>query len=180
MRGKGIEYHVDSLPAETRAHLADRELERVAAQMSEPVRATLALPVPTKRPAVTDRRELTVSVDDPVARATAAQRQILTSRKIIVGHIERIARDQDCSVRSACTVFLDRARAGQLSAEVLGVLSRTQAPQGRKSGDGIPSLPTLQRWISVKRDAGADALLPADTATPDFTSKPWGTSRNRP
>lgn len=174
---KATEYHLDLLPEETRAHLADRELERVAAQLSEPVRATLALPsvpMPAKLPAVTtDRRALAVSVDDPVARATSAQRQILVSRKIIVGHVERIARDQNCSVRSACTVFLTRARAGQLSAEVLGVLTRTQAPQGKKSDDGIPSLPTLQRWISVKREAGADALLPADTATPDFSAKPW-------
>lgn len=176
VRGKGLEYHIDSLPAETRAYLAEQELVAVAAQISEPTRATLALPAraaptPAVAPA-TDRREL-VNVESPVARATTEQRAILTARKVVIGHIERLARDQGCSTRAACTMFLSRARSGDLSTEVLGVLRRTQAPQGRKSADGLPSLPTLQRWIGLKTQRGADALLPADTSTPDFTERPW-------
>jgi putative transposase len=176
MLGKGIEIHLDSLPVETRTHIADRDLERISAPLSALVRSTLALPsasMPTNLPAVVDRRELTAAVEDPVARATTEQRQILSSRKIILGHVERIAREQGCSVRSACTLFLNRARNGQLSSAVMDVLSHTQAPQGKKSGDGIPSLPTLQRWIAVKRKDGADALLPMDSASQDFTPRPW-------
>jgi putative transposase len=167
-RGKGCEYHFDSLPAETRQYLAEQTQQKVLASMPADLLPAVR---PQTLPAVAARSAQ--ALDALLMEATDKQVATFTARKVVLRELENLAQSARCSIRNACTVLLINARAGMLPPNKLAALMTARDPRGKPSADGLPSLRRLQAWVEQKETTGHAALLPRASAEPDFTAKPW-------
>lgn len=99
---------------------------------------------------------------DPWAAATAAQRRVADLRQALVSPLAALV-DGGASVTNAAMLFAAQASGGLLQptmAHALRVLSAEAGPDGEA---GVPSVPTLKRWITAYRRDGQAGLLPRHT-----------------
>lgn len=167
-KGKGLEYHIDSLPVETRQYLAEQVQQKVLASM--PVSVEPAVVRRQAADVVIRRAEV---LDTLLADATDKQVATFTARKVVLRELENLSAHAGISISRACQVLLVNARAGLLNPNKLSALKTARDPRGKPSADGLPSLRRLQAWVEQKESTGATALVPRASAAPDMTPKAW-------
>ena len=150
-KGKGREYHLSSLPQETRQHLRSHQLVELA--------QTCRLPGPEPI--------------DPMAKANWAADGLLTDRQrrerdarlAVLAAVERMQRSAHCSREDAMRTLLTTARAGTAPVDVIEALKLARDPRGRKGSDPFPSMRTLKRWLAkgdlAPRAPAKDMTVPA-------------------
>lgn len=86
----------------------------------------------------------------PVAEADLTDRQRLErdARSGVLAAVRRLQTDTGCSLKAALTTLLTSARGGRLDELLDRMLLVARDPRGR-SGDGYPSVRTLQRWLGA-------------------------------
>jgi putative transposase len=140
-RGGGNEYHVSSLPEDTRRYLLRQAVAAVA---------SLPASVPEAAPVVV---ELT-SVD----ALAGWQRDVMMARLAVCSLVDEFAVHGKMSTRQAIMELLTAAQDGGLTAEQMQTLHAANARQG-KHQRRLADRATLYRWMG-RRDQGAAALAP--------------------
>ena len=131
-RGKGVEYPINCLPAETQAALRDRELGV----------ATKALP------AIPQQVTAPIALSAPAYLVTDKQRVERDARNGVLYALAQLQQQSHCSREAALTTLLTSARAGKLDDYTDKILRQARDSRGR-AGDGYPSIRTLKRWLSA-------------------------------
>lgn len=160
-RGKGLEYAFSSLPIETQQYLTSQAGKAVVVNGEEMTPAQKRrIQAKAALPAV--RSSATLEVPDGIAAAmidgsTEAQRDQGRAISVICVQIKRLGAK---STRAACLMFLTQAQANLLPPAIRGLIDTATDKRGRKnqSGDGLPSLETLQKWM--KRYEEGYSLIP--------------------
>ncbi|TVO57567.1 Mu transposase C-terminal domain-containing protein [Denitromonas halophila] len=138
--GKGMEYAVSALPADTRRALQSQQLDLALTSVST---ATVTPPTP----AVLSGAVVVHAAPD-LSDLTDRQRLERDARAGVLTAIHKLQAGSGCSQEAALTTLLINARAGQLDAHVDRLLRLARDPRGR-AGDGYPSVRTLKRWLSA-------------------------------
>jgi putative transposase len=130
-RGKGLEYAVGGLPAETRKAL---QAAKIQGALTEAGTEAVAAPI-----SVVVRREEDL---------TDAERLARDARNGVKTAIRRMQEESGCSQSAAMTTLLTVARAGRVEPTLDKMLRLARDTRGR-AGDGYPSERTLKRWLSA-------------------------------
>lgn len=152
-RGKGLEYAFSSLPLETQQYLTSQAGKAVVVNGEEMTPAQKRrIQAKAALPAV--RSSATLEVPDGIAAAmidgsTEAQRDQARAISLICVQIKRLVDGGAKSTRAACLMFLTQAQANLLPPAIRGLIDTATDKRGRKkqSGDGLPSIETLQKWM---------------------------------
>lgn len=131
-RGGGREYHISSLPDETRAALLNAALGEVATKVVRQ-ETQLALVETNRQQLVADARQGVLHALDLMMARTGYSR------------------------KRSITLMLDMARLGQVEPQLLAMLKMARDPRGRPSADGLPSVRSLERFLD---QAERGALVP--------------------
>ncbi|WP_442962600.1 DNA-binding protein [Pseudomonas nitroreducens] len=166
-RGGGQEFHIKSLPDETRQALMQAAIASISEAPAQLPPVGKALPV------------------QQAAAEALTHRQTLTrdARMIVVRALRQLAGARELSEKAACILLLAQAERGELTEETLASLAlgnnKSGLAWGIKAGaEGLiaaelapgqdvrraactTSVRTLERWLAVSRDGGADALAPS-------------------
>lgn len=177
---KAIEYHIAVLPETTRAALLKQAVDTVTVEQ------------PASLPAVRTER---VALRPLSASGALTHRQVLTrdARLLIVNMLKRMQRE-GLSQRRACTQLLGWAANGELQGNVLIALALGNNKSGVEwnistNAEGLTTVEampgqdvqaaacavssrTLERWLEMERNGGADALAPGKREK-DMSIKPW-------
>lgn len=132
-RGGGLEYDIDSLPAEARDEIRRRATS-----------ALVAAPASTKPTAII-RREQQLQLME-----TDAQRLRADARKGILSALDRIMLQCRVSREAAMNALLTQARMGTLDDHLAAMLRAAKDERGRK-GDEFPSIRTLKRYLGMAK-----------------------------
>lgn len=151
LKGKGIEYAFDSLPAEAQAEIRRRATT-----------ALIAAPAPVKAAAIVRREQQLDLVE------TDAQRLRADARKGILTTIERLMDQCHVSREAAMTTLLTQAKAGTLDDHLIMMLRAARDERGRK-GDGFPSIRTLKRYLGLSKSGS----LAPKKARAEFSVPAW-------
>lgn len=119
---KATEYHVSSLPQETRAALLTSALGEVA---TKAVRA-----------------EVQLSLVE-----TGRQQLVADARQGVLHALDLMMARTGYSRKKAITLMLDMARLEKLEPQLLLMLKMARDPRGRPSSDGLPSVRSLERFL---------------------------------
>lgn len=213
LRGKGLEYSLNSLPPETQAHIHAQLVADVMAALpaslqqhhpetAKAVVVAVARPVSAidsvadcagsamvrgaKAPKQTKPghdvalKATAASTLPPSAYQTNEQRAVADARQSVLRHIKRLEEQTGCTTRRAMLTFLTQAAAGRLDGDTAtAMLALSRDSRGRKASNahvnaqGLPTLRTLQLWMS-RQEAGApgDNLAPIKRLA-DMTMEPW-------
>jgi putative transposase len=153
VKGKGVEYAFDSLPADVQAEIR----HRAAASL---VAATPAEDSPLAR------RERQLDLVE-----TDAQRLRADARKGILTTIERLMAQCRVSREAAMTTLLTQAKAGTADDHIVMMLRAARDERGRK-GDGFPSIRSLKRYLGLSKTG---SLAPKKPRA-EFTVPAWATA----
>ncbi|MDR3351754.1 MAG: Mu transposase C-terminal domain-containing protein [Zoogloeaceae bacterium] len=157
-------YRVADLPPETQAALAllggspkGVPTNRVArpklpATLPAAPEAAPALPIPAATPAA--RPPVPAIIPEEELLLTDFQRRTRDARIAVTAAIARLVAETGCSKAAAMQHLVVGARAGGIDGAVIDAMRMAVAPRGRRAADGIPSVPTLKRWL------GAGELTP--------------------
>lgn len=152
-RGGGKEYALDSLPAETQAHLKDQHLETIVAT-APAVKEPAQVPALAAKPA-------------PVPMETLPdwQRNCADARLMLLC-IVRAGVDSGCRVKAAINKLVAKAEAGELG-HLQSLIPQANARSG-KSGSRTLSARTVLRWWSEWKNSGfqVSALVPDSERQP--------------
>jgi putative transposase len=145
-QGKGHEYPLSCLPAETQAHLRQLALEEAITT------AGATLPAP---PAILTDRQIT----EREARAS------------VLAALRALIEETGCTQETAIATLLTTARADTAAPGILTALKNARDSRGRRAlaDDGLPTSRAIKRWITA-----AD-LAPA-VRQKDMTVPPWATA----
>ncbi|MBG6770922.1 transposase, partial [Pseudomonas aeruginosa] len=143
-RGGGREYHISSLPEETRAALLNAALGEVATKAVRQ-ETQLALVETNRQQLVADARQGVLHALDLMMARTGYSR------------------------KRSITLMLDMARLGQVEPQLLAMLKMARDPRGRPSADGLPSVRSLERFLD---QAERGALVPK-VRRPDMSVPDW-------
>ncbi|WP_305828767.1 DNA-binding protein [Pseudomonas aeruginosa] len=143
-RGGGREYHISSLPEETRAALLNAALGEVATKVVRQ-ETQLALVESNRQQLVADARQGVLHALDLMMARTGYSR------------------------KRSITLMLDMARLGQVEPQLLAMLKMARDPRGRPSADGLPSVRSLERFLD---QAERGALVPK-VRRPDMSVPDW-------
>lgn len=181
-RGKGVEYALASLPAETRAHLMAQAVAAAAQRLdAQDALPALLRPTPLAAPTLTQpaagqplrlaptraqtRVQPTTALALPghiepgaSAHATADARALAHAKTVVLAALDYLRVESGCSLEAAITTLLTNARSGQLATGTAAALARARDSRGRKGADGLPSPRSLKRWLGVRAAGGS--LLP--------------------
>lgn len=119
---KATEYHVSSLPQETRAALLNSALGEVA---------TKAV-----------RTEVQLSLVE-----TGRQQLVADARQGVLHALDLMMARTGYSRKKTITLMLDMARLEKLEPQLLLMLKMARDPRGRPSSDGLPSVRSLERFL---------------------------------
>jgi len=133
-RGGGVEYDLDSLPAEAQAELRCRATASLIAVESTPVKSTAII-----------RREQQLQLME-----TDTQRLRADARKGILSALDRIMVQCRVSREAAMNALLTQARMGTLDDHLAAMLRAARDERGRK-GDDFPSIRTLKRYLGLAK-----------------------------
>ncbi|MFA7242035.1 MAG: DNA-binding protein [Sulfuricellaceae bacterium] len=180
-RGKGYEYPITSLPAETRAYLT-QQLVLAATMEADQITPPVARPsLPAKRPAV------------PASHADAAQLLVRDARLGILNAIARAVEAHGISAAKSIDAWLtgiEDARMAPMQQlwcaianDKSGFNWRVDWSSGQAVAAAAPdqdlhafaaklSRRTLFRWIRLRADGGDDALIPG-VRTKDMQPPAW-------
>jgi putative transposase len=200
-RGKGREYALKSLPAETQAHLT-------AAALAEAFACVPAILTPaavgTALVAQSGATQL-IAASAQTAGATGlfglekisahhvesayqtnTQRAVGDARQAVLRAVQRLQDDAGVTPRAAALSFLTQAKAGRLTGDVASaMLTLAKDNRGRKArgnpagahatahAGSLPSLRTLQLWMARKEiSITGDNLAPVIRQA-DMALRPW-------
>lgn len=198
VQGKGLEYALKCLPAETQAHIQAQVVAEVMACL--PASASTALATTpqaaTKTVAVSAgtacakglKAAKSKAVSTELASAghptafyqTNQQRAVGDARQAVLRQVKRLEEQTGCTTRRAMLTFLTQAAAGRLDGDTAAaMLELSRDSRGRKASSahvnaaGLPTLRTLQNWL-----ARAQELQPGDNLAPrlpqaDMVMEPW-------
>lgn len=202
-RGKGREYALKSLPAETQAHLKQEAVDGVLACLPDTLLPTATTGAPSKRtgtalavqgnrlPAVAAPASTALATRQPSltpllpsAYQTGSQRDVGLARQAVLRAVQRLQADAGVSERRAMQTLLTQGAAGRLAGDVAtAMLTLARDGRGRKHAQGLnamPSLSTLQAWMQRARlaqtsDAAGDAPdnLAPRVPLPKAEVQPW-------
>ena len=152
-RGGGFEYPIQSLPVVTVQAILERHISPSGSDSS-----SLGAPSSALTPLWTKVAKTAAGAfySDDETLLTDQQRLEKNARSGVLSAIERLMKTAGCSKEAAMTTLLTQARAGQMDQTLLNMLRLARDPRGR-SGDGVPSIRTLKRWLSK---AKVNALAP--------------------
>ncbi|HHM6772710.1 TPA: DNA-binding protein [Pseudomonas aeruginosa] len=143
-RGNPREYHVASLPQETRAALLNSALGEVA---TKAVRAEVQLSL-----VETNRQQLVAD----------ARQGVLHAVDLMMGRT-------GYSQKKAITLMLDMARLEKLEPQLLAMLKMARDPRGRPSNDGLPSVRSLERFLEQgEKGELVPKIRQKDMSVPDW------------
>ncbi|NGO94337.1 hypothetical protein BJL96_11865 [Burkholderia cenocepacia] len=140
-RGGGVEYALDSLPADAQAEIRRRASAALVA----------SIPVPTK--AVIRREQQLQLVETDVQRLRA------DARKGILSMLERIMTQCRVSREAAMHTLLTQGRLGTLDDHMTAMLRAAKDSRGRK-GDEFPSIRTLKRYLGLAKQGSLAPKIP--------------------
>jgi putative transposase len=132
-RGKGLEYAVEDLPAETRTALATRAQASVAT--------------------------LPARLDTPVGALTDRQREVAAARIAVLALADALRAERGLTTRAAFDALAEQSAAGELRADQAALVADANA---RGAGAAKVTRATLYRWqreADNARAAGADPLV---------------------
>lgn len=169
-----LEYHVDSLPRETREHLA---AEALAAPTSVPAVAQAAgTPgAAGASPAIDDRghpvapspREESPSSRGPLLfHLKDWQRRTMEARAALAGEVSRLQMTLGLSMSAGVTAVVRAIREGSLAPHLAALVPIANA-RGGTSGTRTLSRATLIGWCNAHAEGGAAALAPRPARSPD-------------
>ncbi|QTD89436.1 DNA-binding protein [Burkholderia anthina] len=141
-RGGGLEYDIDSLPAEARDEIRRRATS-----------ALIAAPMPAKPTAVIRREQQLQLVETDVQRLRA------DARKGILSMLDRIMTQCRVSREAAMHTLLTQARLGTLDDHMTAMLRAARDPRGRK-GDEFPSIRSLKRYLGLSKQGSLAPKIP--------------------
>lgn len=150
-KGKGREYHISSLPQETRKLL----LQGTTLAATDKT-ATTNMPAPA-------------GDHDRISSMPAAERAIMQARLRVLDHIDELAANIG-SRREAVMAFVSMARAGDLPGPMMETLRVANA---RTGGRRLISPATIYRWMEKRDAAGAQATAPRRLGRPKAPPPPW-------
>jgi putative transposase len=193
--GKGLEYSLKSLPAETQAHIEAQTVAEVMAclhaslQQHHPLAAQALVIAPAQAMQVISRKcskrkatsiEVTAVIHPSSAYQTNQQRAVADARQAVLRQVKRLEEQTGCTTRRAMLTFLTQAAAGRLDGDTAAaMLELSRDSRGRKASNahvnaaGLPTLRTLQNWL-----ARAQEQQPGDNLAPrlpqaDMVMEPW-------
>ncbi|RUI34572.1 DNA-binding protein [Pseudomonas aeruginosa] len=184
---KATEYHISSLPEATRDALLKQAVKAIAAQA----------PAAEQLPVVRSTKGKRAIWQRASAEGALTHRQtfIRDARQLVVNALQRM-QGQGMSQRAACTQLLTWAASGELDRNTLNALAmgNSKSRAGLRwdvviSSEGFPtaevapgqdvqraacmlSCRTLERWLEMARDGGADGLAPGKREK-DMSIHPW-------
>ncbi|AOJ69256.1 DNA-binding protein [Burkholderia savannae] len=141
-KGKGLEYALDSLPAEAQAAIRHR------------ASAALVTSVPAQTAKAVIRREQQLQLVE-----TDAQRLRADARKGILSMLDRIMTQCRVSREAAMHTLLTQARLGTLDDHMTAMLRAAKDPRGRK-GDEFPSIRSLKRYLGLSKQGSLAPKIP--------------------
>jgi putative transposase len=175
VRGKGLEYAIKILPAETQAHLEAQAFAAVLADL--PAELPAPAPVtPKAAPAgqlvVQTQTSRALATPDAVAfdGSTEADRDQARAITVVLRKVAELEAAGAHSVKAACQTLIHSARAGLLPALLVDNLRAARDKRGRPSADGLPSTRALELW--VLRAKRGESLVPKKPQ-PDMTLSLW-------
>lgn len=191
-RGKGLEYALKCLPAETQAHLVKVAVDAVLASVPEPVPGTaLALATaqpgtqlatqggtalalrPTRDSRMTRqfKRPMAAPMDEiPFDGSSQADRDQALAIENVLRWVKETAELGRLTEKAAAHTLLNAARAGLLPEVKLYSLRAARDKRGRASADGLPSVRSIEMWLQFKRQGLS--LVP-QKPQPDLTVHRW-------
>ncbi|MDF3093513.1 DNA-binding protein [Burkholderia semiarida] len=141
-KGKGLEYALDSLPAEAQAAIRHR------------ASAALVTSVPAQPAKAVIRREQQLQLVE-----TDTQRLRADARKGILSMLDRIMTQCRVSREAAMHTLLTQARLGTLDDHMTAMLRAAKDPRGRK-GDEFPSIRSLKRYLGLSKQGSLAPKIP--------------------
>lgn len=132
---------------------------------------TAALPIEARK-ALARKNTLPAPVPAPVQNVTRAkdwQKDIMTARAIICAEIDRLRLEGGITRAAAVELLVEMERDGSLPDWLTRAAG--QANARRRAGEPALSRPTLFRWLAVRGDRRAEALLPRPAKEKD--NYPW-------
>lgn len=158
-RGKGKEYALSSLPAETQAYLVAQYTQSVLQALPAPIAAPVPAVVRTGGQHLR-RAVVPAAVGGAVFDGSStADRAMAVARKVVVRKIEDLVEKMSAgSVKRAAHTLLDSARAGLLAPEVVQAMKESRDLRGKPSKDGLPSTRAMEEWVALAR--AGDGLVP--------------------
>ncbi|MCF6267797.1 MAG: Mu transposase C-terminal domain-containing protein [Desulfuromusa sp.] len=146
--GGGYEYHIDSLPAETKAALLDQAIE--------------SLPETSGQLTLKENHALVLNDNLPApASLPAWRRNTMDARLQILALVDQLA--EQFGISKAIDKIVARAQAGTLPEHIQQIVPLANARSKNGSGKQTLSRRTLYRWRDL-RDIGTTALAPAEPA----------------
>ncbi|MCA8059438.1 Mu transposase C-terminal domain-containing protein [Burkholderia cepacia] len=152
-RGGGLEYALDSLPADAQAEIRRRASAALVA--SVPVQPTKAV----------IRREQQLQLVE-----TDVQRLRADARKGILSMLDRIMTQCRVSREAAMHTLLTQGRLGTLDDHMTAMLRAAKDSRGRK-GDEFPSIRTLKRYLGLAKQGSLAPKIPKSS----FEIPEWAT-----
>ncbi|ERX27558.1 hypothetical protein Q009_04334 [Pseudomonas aeruginosa U2504] len=184
---KATEYHISSLPEETRKALLKQAVKAIAAQ------APAAEQLPTPR---TTKGKRAIWQRASAEGALTHRQTIIRDARLLVVNVLQRMQNQGMNQRTACIQLLTWAASGELDRNTLNALAmgNSKSRAGLRwdvviSDEGFPtaevapgqdvqraacmlSCRTLERWLEMARDGGADGLAPGKREK-DMSIHPW-------
>ena len=171
LRGKGVEYAIKSLPAETQAHI---RAQAVAAVLADLPASAPAAPkaAPAGRLVVQTQTSRALAKPDEVDLdgSREADRDQGRSVALVLRKVAELEAAGAPSVKAACHALIHSARAGLLPKMLVDTLVAARDKRGRPSADGLPSTRSLELW--VLRGRRGESLVPKQPQ-PDMVLKLW-------
>lgn len=147
--GGGYEYHIDSLPAETKSALLDQAIESLPETVCH-------------LPAVKEKHEIATAEDLPTpASLPAWRRNTMDARLQILGLVEQLA--NSFGISKAIDKVVARAKTETLPEHIQALIPVANARSNNGKGKQTLSRRTLFRWRDL-RTVGTTALAPAEPA----------------
>ncbi len=171
-RGKGLEYALKRLPAETQAHIQAQAFAAVLSSVPAALPAS-AKAAPTGQLVVQAQSGLRrLATPDAVAfdGSTEADRHQGRAVAVVLRKVAEIEAAGARSVKAACQTLIHSARAGLLPAMLVENLRAARDKRGRSSPDGLPSTRALELW--VLRAQRGESLVPKKPQ-PDMVLAMW-------
>lgn len=177
-RGKGREYALKSLPAETQAHLTQEAVDGVLACLPDTLLPTATTGAPSPRtgtalavqgnrlPAVAAPASTALATRQPSltpllpsAYQTSTQRDVALARQAVLRAVQRLQAQAGVSERRAMQTLLTQGAAGHLTGDVATAMltlacdarGRGRVQQHAQGLNAMPSLSTLQAWMQRAR-----------------------------
>ncbi|MFZ3141551.1 Mu transposase C-terminal domain-containing protein [Polaromonas sp.] len=121
----------------------------------------------------------------PVAHPSAfyqtnQQRAVADARQAVLRQVKRLEEQAGCTTRQAMLTFLTQAAAGRLDGDTAAaMLELSRDSRGRKASNahvnaaGLPTLRTLQNWLTRAQEAQPGDNLAPRLPQPDMVMEPW-------